>query len=76
VCGGKTERERNMYKFLCHQRNLPFVTGVLGQRLNARGFIYQPQLLTPICQIKRWVVVKGKERRLINMAQACRKEAK
>jgi hypothetical protein len=40
-------------------------TGVLSHKPNSRGSIHQVLPLTPTCQIKRQIVVKDRERRLI-----------
>jgi hypothetical protein len=49
----------------CHKFFKEVITEVLGQKSNSRGFTYQVQPLAPICQIKRWIVVKGRERRFV-----------
>jgi hypothetical protein len=51
------------------------ITGVLDQRPNSRGSVCQVQPLTPICQLKRQLVLKGRERRLINMAHNGNRES-
>jgi hypothetical protein len=49
--------------------------GVLGQRPPSRVSSCQVQPLAPVNQIKRQVMVKSRERRFINAAQACHRKS-